>query len=255
MPVFLALLAMTATALAAQTTKIDVNEPRPLSKALDALEVLTGMPINYEDPPYENEADLQDVSTPKQRAERPGYRLLVPRSGRVTAELQLPATGKLADSDVIFQVNLLLAGYRQNRLPGDFRIEQANGMLYIIPTKVLAASGTMREVTSPLTALVSVPYAQRTVSETAQAIFDGVYKATGLCIVIGTFPFWPTHTVRFGASGEPARDALAKLLAQTGTGSFSFRLTFDPKPDPMRTFDYMINIQSAGYVSPTPPPR
>lgn len=244
-----------ATVLTAQTTNIiDVSEPRPLSKALEALEATFGTPINYEDPPYENQADLQDVSTQQQRATRPGYRLLVPRSGRVTAQLQTTAGVKPAENEVVSGVNLLLASYRQNMLPGDFKVEQANGMLYVTPTKVLGANGAMRDVTSPMTAVVTVPNAQRTVAEAAQTIFDAVNQATGLRIVIGTFPFWPKDVVNFGASAEPARDALARLFAQTGRGPFSYRLTFDPKPDPMRIFDYMINVQLAGYVSPVAPP-
>ena len=253
-PVFLAIMAMTATALPAQTTKvIDVTEPRALSAALDALEIVVGTPINYEDPPYENEADLQDVSTQQQRAAHPGYRLLVPRSGRVTAQVEKLAAGKAAENDVVFNVNLLLASHRQSRLPGDFKLEQANGMIYVSPTKVLGANGLMRDVISPMAALVTIPYAQRSVAETAQAIFDAVYKATELRIVIGAFPFWPTDVVSFGVSGEPARDALARLFTQTGRAPLSYRLTFDPKPDLMRIFDYMINIQPTGYVSPMAP--
>jgi hypothetical protein len=134
-----ALLALTLTALQAQTTRvIDVNQPRPLWAALDALEIAVGGAINYEDPPYENEADVHDFSTPEQRATEPvGWALIGPREGHVTAEVQLPSTGKAADYEVVFDVNLLLASYRQNKLPGDFKVEQANGMLYVAPTKVL----------------------------------------------------------------------------------------------------------------------
>lgn len=254
-PTFLGILAMMASVLTAQTTKvIDVTYPRPLSSALDALELVVGTPINYEDPPYENVADLQDVSTQQQRTARPGYRLLVPRTGHVNAQIQPPTTGNAPTNEVMFDVNLLLSSYRQNSLPGDFAVEQANGMLYVSPTKVLGANGTMRDVTSPMMSPVTIPSARRTVAETAQAIFDAVYKATGLRIEIGTFPFWPTDVVTFGVSGELARDALANLFAQTGKGPLSYRLTFDPRPDSMRVFDYMINVQRTGYVSPMAPP-
>src|SRR6476660_9070706 len=125
-PSFFILLAITMTALQAQTTKvIDVTDARPLWAALDALEITVGGAINYEDPPYENEADLQDFSTPQQRAAAPAWwRLVGPRLGNVRAEVQVPAAGKAADHDVIFNVNLLLASYRQNKLPGDFKVEQ-----------------------------------------------------------------------------------------------------------------------------------
>jgi hypothetical protein len=253
-PSSLAFLAITATTLYAQTTKvIDVNEPRPLSRALDLLEIVVGNTINYEDPPYENMADLQDVSTSQQRAANPGYVLLVPRDGHVTAEVQVPLTGAATSNEVTFSVNLLLASYRQNQLPGDFQITQANGMLYVTPTKVLGANGVTLAVTSPMAASVTVPYAQRSVADTAAAIFDEVYKVTGLRIVIGSFPFSPTDMVSFAASGEPARDALARLFAQTAGGPLSYRLNFDPRPDVMRISDYMINVQGTGYVSPMAP--
>ena len=249
---FLASLAM-ATVVSAQTAKvINVTEGRPLDSALHTLEVAVGMPINYEDPPYENLADVQDVSTPQQRAARPGYQNLVPRSGQVTAQMQMPLVGGPTVGDAASGANLLLVSYRQNMLPGDFKLEQANGMLYVTPAKILSASGTMRDVTSPMATVISVPFAKRSVSDTAQAILDAVNKATGLNIVIGTFPFWPTDTISFSATGEPARDALARLFAQTGKGGFSYSLLFDPKPDTMRIFDYMINVRPAGYVAPMP---
>ncbi len=251
---FLAILTMTAaTVLSAQNAAVDVTDSRPLSAAIDALEVVVGTSINYEDPPYENEADLQDVSTQAQRTAQPGYRLLVPRIGRVTAGVQKLAAGNVQESDAIFDINLLLANYRQNVLPGDFKVEQANGMIYVTPTRVLGANGSVRSVTSPMMSLVTVPYAQRSVADTLQAIFDAVYKATGMRIVIGNLPFWPTDVVIFGASGESARDALARLFVQTRRGSLSYRLTFDPRPDTMRFFDYMINIQPTGFVIPVAP--
>jgi hypothetical protein len=240
--------------LAAQRANaIDVTDSRPLCAAFDALEITFGVPINYEDPPYENEADLQDVSTQQQRAANPGYRLLVPRSGHIHADVRPPGAATAMTGDAVADVNLLLSIYRQNSLPGDFKVEQANGMIYVSPIKVLGATGTMRDVTSPMLTPVTVPYAQRTVVDTAQAIFDSLAQASGLTIVIGSFPFWPTDMVTFGVSGLPARDALANLFSQAGKGVFSYRLLFDPRPDSMRVFDYMINVQRTGYVSPPLP--
>jgi len=70
-----------------------------------------------------------------------------------------------------------------------------------------------------------------------QAILDAVNAATGLHIVLGVIHFWPTQMVSFGAREEPARDALARLFAQTTGASLSYRLLFDPIPDKMRIFD------------------
>jgi len=65
----------------------------------------------------------------------------------------------------------------------------------------------MRDVTSPLAALVTVPNAERNVADTVEAILGAASRASGLRIVLGSVPFWPTQLVSFGASREPARDA------------------------------------------------
>jgi hypothetical protein len=103
---------------------------------------------------------------------------------------------------------------------------------------------------SPLTEPVTIPYAERNVADTVEAILGAASKATELRIVLGTIPFWPTQMVSFGASREPARDALARLFAQTARGTLSYRLIFAPKLDRMRTFDYTLNVRPAGMRQP-----
>jgi hypothetical protein len=236
--------------LRAQTAQvIDVNEARPLWYAMDALENIVHSPVNYEDPPYQNMADLVDYSTPGQRAAKPGYQLLGPPQARLSLGFQMPASGALSAGDIISQVNALLVAYRQQKLPGDFKVEQANGMIYVTPTQVLGADGTVHEVVSPLTTLVTIPSASRNMADTVQAILDAVNKATGLQIVLGVAHFWPTQMVSFGASGEETRDALARLFAQSSL-SLSYRLVFDPIPDKMRSLDYALNLRPVGRVTP-----
>lgn len=234
------------------TNAINVTDSRPLAAALDALESKLNIAINYEDPPYENVADLQDVATQKQKAIRPDFRLLVPRIGTVTGNIQVSTDASVAQSDALIDLNVLIADYRQNMLPGDFKVEQANGMIYVTPTKVLGATGNTRAVTSPMMALVTVPNQKWTVIEAMQAILVAVYKATGYRIGIGRFPFSPTDVVTFGATGVPARDALVQLLTATGR-TLSYRLLFDPRPDAMRTVDYMMNLQPGGDTIPRAP--
>ena len=204
-----------AAPLLAQASKgIAVTAPRPLWDAINALEAAAGGTVNYEDVPYENPADVQDYSTPAQRAAQPqGWQLLGPVTGTVTAEIPVPANGAVTANDLLYDVNLLLASYRQNHLPGDFQVEQANGMLYVMATKVLGANGVVRTVTSPMLTVITIPTADRSVVGTVQAIFDAVGKATGLRIGVATLPFWPSQRVAFGATAEVARDALARLFA------------------------------------------
>jgi hypothetical protein len=246
----LTVLGIPGSFLRAQTAQvIDVNEARPLWYAMDALEDIVHSPVNYEDPPYQNMADLVDYSTPEQRAAKPGYQLLGPPQAQLTLGFQTPASGLLSEGDIISEVTALLVGYRQQKLPGDFQVEQANGMIYVTPTQVLGADGTVHAVVSPLTTLVTIPSASRSMAGTVQAILDAVSKATGLQIVLGVNHFWPTQMVTFGASGVEARDALATLFAQTSL-SLSYRLIFDPIPDKMRTLDYTLNLRPVGSVTP-----
>jgi len=248
--------AATTTLLLGQASRvINVNEPRPLWKALDELEVIVGSTINYEDPPYQNMADCQDSATPEQRATQPaGWKLIVPRDGHVTATIQLPAGGIASQSDVVLGVNLLLANYREQNLPGDFKVEQANGVVYVTPTRVLGANGAVQSVTSPLMTPVTIPNAQRTFVDTTQAILNAVQKATGFRIVTGKFPYWPIQTVTFGADEEPARDALARLFAMSAAAPLSYRLVFEPTTDPVRDTDYVLNVNRTAYVAPMDPP-
>ncbi len=206
--------AETVTTVFGQGSKvIDVNEPRPLWRALDNLELIVGRTIHYEDPPYANMADCQDSASPEQRAAQPpGWKLIVPRGGHVTATIPLPTGGIASENDVVLSVNVLLANYREQKLPGDFKVEQANGVVYVTPTKVLGANGVVQTVTSPLMTPVTIPNAQRTFADTTQTILDAVRKATGFRIVTGKFPYWPVQTVSFGADKEPARDAPTDAL-------------------------------------------
>ncbi len=249
----IAIYALLACIRAHSQTLIDVNEPRPLWRAIDVLEQVTNVGVNYEDPPYENMADLQDVSTLQERLANPGFQQIVPRDGHLTLDLTTAGnTRTLAGTADC--LSRLLAIYRQNVLPGDFTIQQANGMLYVTPTKVADATGVLRDVTSPLLTPVTVQYANRSVAETAEAILAGVYHATGRTIVVGAFPYFPTDMVSFGANAEPARNALARLFAETAKSPLSYRLLFDPKPDRARGSDYMLNVQPVGYRAPMAPP-
>lgn len=106
----LAALSMVALALQGQTIKvIDVSEPRPLWSALDQLEIANpGVAINYEDPPYENLADVQDSATPQQQAAHTGFHLIVPRAGHLSAAITISSTPEASAADVIGNLNLFL---------------------------------------------------------------------------------------------------------------------------------------------------
>lgn len=233
----------TGALLMAQTEAVvDVTDCRPLAVAVEQAETVLGIPINYEDVRYENSADLEDVSTAAQRAEVPGYRLLVPRTGRVSGLLRAgrfgPHGGKVLD------VANLLSSYRENGLPGDFTIEEANGMLYVVPTRYLAADGRKRDMLSLMRTPVSVPFADRTVWDTVAVIMDSVSVTTRARVRIGMMPFFPKLKISYGVSGASARDALAELFGKAASGPVSYQLLFDPRAG------YMLNVHPVPSAGP-----
>lgn len=227
-------------------TAISNTDHRPLVGALDAMQCTLGVAINYEDVPYENEADLEDVATSQHRASAPGFRLLVPRRGSVSGTVRATTS----ETERLSYVEALLGSYRTNGMPGDFKVEQASGMLYVIPTKVLTVGGALRDVNSPMTSPITVSYAERPLSDTVAAILQAASAASGARIELGSLPFMPpTAPIAFGANAEPARDALAKLFARVSSRPVSYRLLFDPK---FRA--YMLNIQIVPPTNARPAP-
>jgi len=221
------ILATGAGLLGQGTITLTFEDYRPLAVALDALQARCGAAINYEDPPYQNAADLEDVSTPQQRAQSPGYHLMGPRKGTVSITANTAAfTGSAADQ--LFLLTGLVNSYRGNGMPGDFAIEQANGQGYVIATRVMGRDGKMIDVKSPMKVQISVPSAQRSLYDTVATILDAVSAATGERVEPGAVPNWLGPPLTFGAEQESARDALARLFSQISQRPISYRLLFDP---------------------------
>jgi hypothetical protein len=221
--------------LSAQTpTTITNSDRRPLVGALDQLQSKIGIIINYEDVPYVNAGDLEDVSTPQQRASAPGFHQMVPRGGTVSTVAS--GTGDLAS------LNSLLTSYRAAGLPGDFTIEHANGQAYVIASKVLAVDGAVKDVVSAMKLSITLPYSEQEAIQFESAIFSEIGKATGVKIAVGSFPRYEFRKkIGFGASNEPARDVLARLLAAVMPSTpLSYRLLFDP----LLKY-YVLNLQPA----------
>jgi hypothetical protein len=226
-----------AIALHGQTASvIEVSDHRPLAGALGDLQSVTGVAINYEDVPCQNPADLEDVSTSEQRLLNPGYRLFVPRKGHVEATVGRHVYGSMAET--LVGVQALLESYRAAGLPGDFKVDQANGMLYVTATRVLNRAGFLQDVQSQMETIVSIPYSERRAIDCMAAITQAIEAKTGERIAVGTFPFLLAQKrVTCGADDDEARDLLATLLSQVSDTPASYNLLFDPLTG------YMINVR------------
>jgi hypothetical protein len=212
-------------AYAQPAISVSVNDPRPLANAAERLEQVLGVPINYEDAPYEHPADMTDVTSSVARNAPPNAKglVMIPRGGALNVSVS--AANKEAAAWALVNAHAA-AGY-----PGDYKVESANGVLYIAPT-----------LNPKLSSNISFPFQERSAAEALNLIVGGCSKAGGVKIGIGMAPLNALlmDRVMIGASNEPARDVLARLFAgmsHAGGSMFSYHVYFDPG---LRY--YMLNI-------------
>jgi hypothetical protein len=227
---------LASSALLAQKQAIvNVTEHRPLWPALDQMEQAFGSAVNSEDVPYEHPDDLEAVTDPRVRAYIGGRPSRVPRKGTLVVAFD----DSTSEPARVTHLNSLLAAYRQAGLPGDFRVEIANGMLYVVGTKVKGADGRLRDLISPMSIRVDVTFGRRTVIETVALIAEAVSKAGGVRVLVGQVPFAP-EVVSFEARRETARDAIARLFREAHPErQTSYRMLFDTLVS-----SYMLNLNA-----------
>ena len=198
---------------------IDIESVRPLAHALDRVQELLRSPINYEEVPYENDRDFSERSTAGLKSR------VVLRGGQISANIE-PAGG-----DPYLAVQTVLAVYTSAQLPGAYDVVKNEGSIDVIPTQVLGANGSMRNVTPVMSRPVAFPYAERSVLDTLQLIVDSVSQVSGVRVLLLSTPFHyspspETDKVTLGATGEEARVVIANLVAKLAP--MSYRLLYDP---------------------------
>jgi hypothetical protein len=73
---------------------ISVVDPRPVAKAVELLEARYGWAITYEDPPYEHDSEIEDVTISVRKDGKVEPRVIVPRAGLLNYtynDVQTPA--------------------------------------------------------------------------------------------------------------------------------------------------------------------
>ncbi|MBI3894662.1 MAG: hypothetical protein HY313_01895 [Acidobacteria bacterium] len=254
--------------------EITVNDPRPLAAAIDKLEELSGIPINYEDMPVYYEADQKDVTDTVARRPPPaGYRIIVARGGQLTVPILVDATtGKLNDSEAVKEALFtVISAYSANNFPGGFDVEFYNGVFFVKPVRYRDEAGATLTKRAVLSAPITFPEEKRTISQTLRLILDQISKASRAEIRRGTGSDGMGE-LTMGAQSEPANHVVARFLAprsapsvaSNGTnwdGGLSYRLLFEPK------LGYALNVHrvpnsprwavppSKPYTPPTPRPR
>lgn len=196
------------------TATLLIDDPRPLSKAVDLLETRFGWYISYEDVPYLDDTNVWNVTDPAYAAAHPGAKALIPKTVPLTDVFAINAKTGVPD-DPFTALNKLLAAHDNTGNPGKFTVHQANGMFQIVPVATRNRTGMSVSVTPQLDTAVSFPSANRTVKETV----DLLCQAIG--VPSGVFPanVFLQARVTTGALNEPARDVLLRTLSQATANS------------------------------------
>lgn len=232
----LVLLFLLSVAVFAQgRAKIEFVDHRPLAALADELEKRFGFAVNYEDPPYPWARDLEDVSTPQQRAQSPGYQLMAPKKSKVA--IVEPDSSNLATLALALQEAITSA--RSTGAPGGFVLNTRNESFDLVPNQAMDENGTARSVDSILLTKVSIPYSRKSVPEHIEEILATLGKLRGVRIQLGAALFRPSLQVDFGVNHVSARDALGQLLSSATKAPISYRLLYD-----VNSRAYMMNLQA-----------
>lgn len=219
----LAVASAQTVSIAGQTT-IDTNGARPLAEALQKLQALTKVPINYEEAVSQNAASLIQTTPISHPGLNPRKG---PRGGRLTAAVSLSGVDRTADA--YSAAHTLMSAYYNASLPGRYTVAVRNSAVDVVPSQTLDSSGSLQEVKAVMSQKVSFPTADRTTAATLQLIIDSAAQAAGVKVKLLSIPFTGEERVSFGASGQAAREAIASLLVKVGSAGASTYLLFDPQ--------------------------
>ena len=220
---FIALVPLTAQR--AQPLELAVSDARPLAALIDQLETRYGWIITYEDPPYENAADLDDVTLDVAKDPKSFKgKVLVPRRRRF--DFRYPNADQPQAEDVLA---VLVRDYNMAGNNDGFRLLRTGKFFHVVPSVSDNKIGLPTNRQSRLDVRVTIPVVERSVLETLELVVAQVRELTGVPVMMGRVPvnLLLQKKLRTGAATEPARDVLVRALTSTGR-DLSWRLNCDP---------------------------
>lgn len=222
----------------AQTDVMTIQDPRPVAKALQQLEMLHGWQITYEDPPYVYMGDLVDV-TRTVRSDLSGGRtankVMIPKGGALSFPIPIvpvepltqPSTSR--PSAAFDAVRNVLDSDASIRGAEMFTVIQGGQLLHVVPTQRKSTSGRVEKVTPLLDIEISVESKERTAAELIDEICRSLSLMTKSTVVVGTVPakLLMAHPTTLNASQESARSILDRLFDEIDV-PLSWQLFYDP---------------------------
>jgi hypothetical protein len=223
-----------------QSGRLDVNDGRPVGKAVRTLEDLCQCVITYEDPRIVYSRETKDVTDEVSRSiPANSRRVIVPKGGALTVNYRtVPGTDRPVN--LTSTLNDVLKEHESEDGAGRFRIEQSNGVIHVIPVAVKNINGKIGPQTSVLDAPISLPRQERSGMQTLTAICEAISKKNHMRVELGAVPInlLLQHRSIQGFRNEQARTVLIRFLQDLDkSGRFSWRLLYGPG-----TKEYALNI-------------
>ncbi len=209
-------------------SEIVVSGSRPVAEAVREIERLSGQVVTYEDAPIADPGAVAPMVAGGDAA------FAMPRIGRLSFEgpetASLEAAGKAVEA--------ALAAYEAGRPAARFALLRSGDALHVVPVAISDTAGRSAKVMPALDVRVSVPGGRRSALDALDQWRLALAAALGRPVGLGAAPLatLQARRIEFSANGEPAREALSRLLAATGI-RLSWRLLYDPG-----TKEYALNL-------------
>jgi ABC-type uncharacterized transport system permease subunit len=179
--------------------------------------------------PFESPAELRKVTVV--RNEGPKQLLVNPATNFTTTLGSIDSCPYLAAHSV-------LSAYRNAGGRGVYNVVQQNTRVDVVPVQVLAANGSMRDITPVMSRPVTFPNATRTLPETVKLIADALTSQSGFKVIPLNLPGQLLEQVEIGASGESGADVIENLGASLNR-TVSFQCLYEPNEK-----TYYLNLKS-----------
>ncbi|HEY6768517.1 MAG TPA: hypothetical protein VI386_27480 [Candidatus Sulfotelmatobacter sp.] len=213
-----------------------VTAPRPLALALDSIRVKYGWLVSYEDPKYLFGKDVADAPDVKGS--------LIP--GGAAFSVDVPASGSEPPSEDTL-LKAVVDAYNKSGNPGQFEVRKsAEGAVSVVGIAARNEQGAVLPQKPLLDLPITVPAAQRTISDTLEIICKALGKEAHIPVTIGITPrnLVDHADVKAGGSMKPARRILAQALGPSRHPLY-WRLIFDPTGKA-----FVLNIHSLSGAKP-----
>ncbi len=237
-----AVIAGWVTQTTAQSLTVTTKSGRPVAEALDVLQQVYGLPINYEDPPYAYPDDLRDVTEQYRRDPTAPNRIIVPRGHPLSFTYVPPPVRdpigalRTAIANVIAQDEKAV-GFTQ------FAVVDTSG-LSVVPLRVRDARGDIVPVQPVLSTPVTIGASGRTVSEVVSEICDQVSVNSGRRVEASMRgSLFAQRTSEVIATNEPASVVLSRVFAELQV-PLVWRNLYDPGLQ-----EYTLNLLTVGQPS------